>query len=259
MKESNPRSETRKKGRIRAASPGLLRELASLGEFDIAASLAKELRRARWREGILLGLLVLVLFFCVVLALRPPYVIDRDRPVGEQPQAIIPGEPPAIDEHDVAKFFIFTQRLRYGWDSATIVRDFEHLQMLMTKTMRKSFLAYVNGVPEDAKSAQEAGLLSGETHATRVQSWITEKVVNQISLTLADVDCRKGQYDQWYCRARGFIETTPLLLPVGEAVIQRRAVEFRARYKEAPYFKDDVRIWGLGIAYLDAVNVNEGA
>lgn len=245
-----------KKKKIQAASPELLRELASLPEFDIAAMMAAQLRRQRWREAGMVGLLLFMLLLYCVMALRPPYVIDRDRAVGKPPQIVVPGKPPPIEAHDAAKFFVFVQRLRYGWDSATVVRDFEHLQALMTKNMRTAFLKYVNSPPEPADSQSPA---VDERRLSRVQGWIAERVVNQLSLSIADVDCRQSSDGEWLCRADGFIETLPLAVPTAQVVAVRRRVEFRAKFKEAPYFKDEVRIWGLGISYVDALNLEKGA
>jgi hypothetical protein len=186
-----------------------------------------------------------------VAALQPPTVIVKDNadPVAK-PVVLRPGDAPEIRAVDVESFFLYTLRLRYGWQSPTVLRDGEELYHMMTQEMASAYDAFL----EQMVPNKNAGP-GGDREVPRVKSWIQAMVRNEVSLDRAKVDCREGEQEQWYCRGFGAIETYPLVgkLPEGSAV--RQKVEFRGRFQKAPYSSH--RLWGLGVAYVDAVNVEE--
>lgn len=233
-------------------------ELPIGDEFDAYTRVFREVRFWRW-VSLGASVLNLVLIFVILIqALQPPVVIVKDRSSSEAPSVIRSAEQPPVEVADAENFFIYVLRRRYGWESPTIMRDFEELHMLMTKEMGSAFAAYVNERIDPGTDKTGSTTTDPVTKMPRVFSWMKAMVRNSVSLDRADIECRKGEpvngVDQWFCRGFGAIETMPMIKSMPEVAAERRRVEFRARFQPAPYDKSGVRIWGLGIAYLDALN-----
>lgn len=228
-------------------------------EFDAYARVFKENGRYRLRECIYLALLVLFALALVIVSMQPPVVIVKDSTTSAPPVVVSTGVAPPIRELDAANFFLYVLRKRYGWESPTVVRDFEELHSLMTEEMRTAFVTYVNQPvpatprPSDPPASGDAPKLA------RVADWVRALVRNDVILPRDKIECRAGEavagVEQWYCRGFGVIETTPLAGGLAEATTVRRRVEFRARFQPAPY--SATRLWGLGVAYVDALNEEE--
>lgn len=227
---------------------------ALLDEFDAYGRVFQENRRYRIREIILLVLVLLSGFAMVILALQPPVVVLKDSASYEPPVLAAIGTAPPIRDVDAKSFFIYSLRKRFGWESMTLMRDWDELHTLMTEQMRTAFASYANELVE-APEDPAAVAPGGSNKVPRVHLWVEQMVRNEVTISRDDVECRKGEpvagVEQWYCRAFGSIETTPLTVPLAEAVAVRRKVEFRGRFQPAPYSL--TRLWGLGIAYLDAL------
>jgi hypothetical protein len=230
-----------------------------IDEFDAYTRVFREVRVWRWTSA---GLAVVALFLVglvVIQALQPPVVIVKDRTSTDPPTLAHPGDKPAVTATDAENFFLYVLRRRYGWESPTVMRDLDELHPLMTKEMGAAFAAFVNE-PVAAPSARGQPA-DPEKRVPRVLSWMQTLVHNQVVLDRSAVDCRKGEpvngVEQWYCRAFGVIETSLLGKPLGEAAAKRQRVEFRARFQPLPYDKRGVRLWGLGIAYLDTLDVTD--
>lgn len=219
-------------------------------EFDAYTQVFRDAARWRW---IALGLGVvalLLLFLLVVKSFQPPVVIVKDQTSSERPDVIVGGPTPALTPTDAENFFLYALRRRYGWESLTLLRDFNEIYELMTREMGTAFSAYVNEKVKPQGSTQEK---------PRVLTWVESGVRNSVALDRKNIECRKGEavkgVDQWFCRGFGYIETQPMEGPVPEAAQIRKRVEFRARLQPAPY--DNRRVFGFVLAYLDALDAEE--
>ncbi len=226
--------------------PAAKQGLRLIDEFDAYTQVFRD--AARWRRiALALGILVLALLFLVVVqAFRPPVVIVKDRTSSEKPDIIAGGAPPELATVDAENFFLYSLRRRYGWESLTLLRDFNELYELMTREMGAAFSTYVNEKVKVGANGQEK---------PRVLTWVESGIRNSVSLDRKSIECRKGEavkgVDQWFCRGFGYIETQPMDGPAPEAAQIRKRVEFRSRFQPAPY--DNRRVFGFVIAYLDAL------
>lgn len=241
--------------------PASLHNLAGerlVDEWDAYSRVFRDVTLWRRVSFALVGAVVLLLGVVVIQAMQPPVVIVKDRARAERPEIVTAGDIPSLTVEDAESFFLYTMRRRFGWESATIMRDWEELYGLMTSEMRTAFNAWANEPVDPATPSPSRGDTKKEP---RLLSYMGARVHNELSLHRDNVECRKGEavhgIDQWYCRALGAIETMPMGVEVREAARVTKDVEFRARFQPAPYDKYGERLWGLGIAYLDAQSAGD--
>jgi hypothetical protein len=219
-------------------------------EFDAYDKVFRDVKL--WRAiALAMGVLALVMMLLVVAkSFQPPVVIVKDRTTSEKPDVVKGGLPPELTAIDAENFFIYALRLRYGWESLTILRDFNEIHDLMTTELGTAFAAYVNQRVKVGKDGPEK---------PRVFTWMDSRVHNSVSLDRKAIVCDKGEpvkgVPQWYCRGFGFIEMQPLEGNLPETAQVRVRQEFRARFQPAPY--DEHNVFGFVIAYLDAVDPEE--
>ncbi|MFH1810566.1 MAG: hypothetical protein ABIJ09_17625 [Pseudomonadota bacterium] len=219
-------------------------------EFDAYSRVFRENSRYRRREFFYLATILVCLVIAGVAAMQPPVVIMKDatRPA-EPPQLLTPGNAPEIRNIDAEAFFTYVVRRRYGWDSATVLRDLEEINLLMTPPMKAAFQGYVNG-----REPSDDDTVTATEHPSRVATWMKAMVKNTVALPRDDLECRHDEVEGvWYCHGFGWIDTFPMFAQLGQGLSERRRVEFRS--KLLPFQYTEQKPWGMVIAYLDALDV----
>lgn len=224
-----------------------------LDEFEAYDVVFLENKRHRRREKLYVGAVLLFACGFLLAGMKPPVVIVKDNlPEPAAPRILAQGEQPEVRQVDAESFFLYAVKRRWGWDSATVMRDLEEVNLMLTPQMRTAFQAHVNGVVEQE---QEQGGIA-RTPVQRVTQWMQATVRNNVKLGRDRIQCKKGDAEEtWYCHGTGYIETSPLFEEMEQALTERRKVEFRA--KIYPFRYTQATPWGMIIGYLDAVDMSE--
>jgi len=222
--------------------------------FDAYGQIFIENRRYRIREIISLIIVALFAFGFFVKAMQPPIVIVKDNINPENGAKVIaPGNAPEIREQDAKSMFFYAVKKRWGWTSSTVFTDLVEVRDMLTPTMRKAFLAFVNGYDMTKAEADEKKV----KREMRVIQWINAKVKNDINLPFEAIDCQPSKEEgAWYCRGMGSIETYPLFGEMNQGLSTTTKVEFRGKLHPFKYSQETP--FGMIISYLDAVNQNKG-
>jgi hypothetical protein len=165
--------------------------------------------KARWQlvcAG--LGVLSAVLAVCVVLlALRPPTVIIKDRLQGQAPELRVGEVTPAITQADARIFFLNMLKLRFGWDSLTVSRDMEVFLGQCYRDQRQVEMGHLRELVATSEAADAS-------KKPRLAAWAGASIANTLLLPeqLEDIKCEKKD-GIWHCSLQGSIVTQSLSPP----------------------------------------------
>lgn len=155
-----------------------------------------------------LGVLSITLAACVVLlALRPPTVIIKDRLQGQAPELSVGAVEPAITAADARIFFINMLKLRFGWDSLTVSRDMQTFLGQCYRDQRHVEMAHLSE-PVSADVGGDAQKLP------RLSRWAEASISNTLVLPeqLESIRCLKKD-GIWHCHVQASVVTQSLTPP----------------------------------------------
>ncbi len=164
--------------------------------------------KARWQiacavQAVMLALLAMAV---VLLALRPPTVIIKDRVQGDAPVLSVGAVEPPITQADARVFFVNMLKLRVGWDSLTVSRD---MQTYLGQCYRDQRMAEAMHMQELVPVGEQ-----GTEKQPRLTAWATALITNTLVLPeqFDDVQCTKKD-GIWHCSVQGSIVTQNLAPP----------------------------------------------
>ena len=164
----------------------------------------------------------------VLLAVRPPAVIVKDRLHGEPAILKIAAEEPAIDEVDARIFFINMLKLRFSWDSLTVARDMRAYLDQCYRDQREVESIHLRELVE-----QQLG--GSDDKIPRLAFWAKARIANTLVLPehIDDVKCLKKD-TIWHCNVDGSIITQNLGVPFMQPPAAQKST-FVATLLEVPH------------------------